>query len=268
MYLPPVHQDSYVTDAQRHQKYRSRKVFKGPFWFYPRYGLLIMWSGIKFLFTRDPQAAVSLQGRRVMSIAERHGAHFTCEGMENLSKVQGPFVFACNHMSTLEVNALPGIIAYRMPIAFVVKKSLMKIPFLSGVLKRLDCITVERKHPGEDLMQVLKQGEELLRKGTSVILFPESTRQDVFHPGKFNSLAIKLALKANVPVIPVALKTDFWGSGKMIKDFGPLDENKPVHIRFGEPLVPSGRGKAEHQKAVEFIRSHLEEWGVPILGSE
>ena len=109
-------------------------------------------------------------------------------------------------------------------------------------------------------MQVLNEGKRLLSEGVSIILFPEGTRQDCFDTARFNSLAVKLALAAGVKVVPVALKTDFWGVGKRIREFGPLRTGQAVHISFSRPLEPQGRGKAEHQATVDFIREQLEIW--------
>jgi 1-acyl-sn-glycerol-3-phosphate acyltransferase len=167
-------------------------------------------------------------------------------------------------MGTLEVNALPGLIASRTPMTFVVKDSLLRLPFFGQVLRRLNAIPVQRKNPGEDLKQVFSEGERLLSEGVSIILFPESTRQDVFSSRRFNSLAVKLAIRAGVPVIPVALRTDFWGVGRLIKEFGPIFPERRVHITFGEPLFPSGRGRTEHQQVLDFIASHLLEWGAAV----
>ena len=264
MYLPDISRDRYETDPNRFKRFSSRRIFKGLFWFYLRYSILVIWSGIKFSYTRDPQKAVTLQALRVMRIVEKHGAHLTFEGMDRYPDDQGPYVFACNHMGTLEVNALPGLIAARTPMTFVVKQKLLKLPFFGQVLKRLRAIPVSRLHPGEDLMQVLEGGKKLLAEGVSVILFPESTRQDVFSHRQFNSLAVKLALKADVSVIPVALRTDFWGAGKRVKEFGPLHMDRPVHICFGDPIRPTGRGKAEHQQVLDFITNHLSKWGAAV----
>ncbi|MDF1568008.1 MAG: lysophospholipid acyltransferase family protein [Spirochaetaceae bacterium] len=264
MYLPDISGERYETPAKRYRRFSSRRLFKGPFWFYARYILLVLWSGVKFLYTRDPQKAVKLQALRVMRIVENQGAHLTFEGLDRYPASEGPYVFACNHMGTLEVNALPGLVASRLPMTFVVKESLIKMPFFGQILKRLNAIPVERKHPGQDLMQVLKVGEKLLSQGISVILFPEGTRQDVFSSARFNSLAVKLAIKADVPVVPVALRTDFWGVGKKVKEFGPLNFDRSVNIQFGHPIKPEGRGRKEHLQVVDFIAGRLTEWGSPV----
>ena len=69
-----------------------------------------------------------------------------------------------------------------------------------------------------------------LKKNISVLIFLQTTRELRFDPKKFNTLGIKLAKRAKVPVIPVAVKTDVWGMGKWIKDFGRFDPSKPVRV--------------------------------------
>ena len=99
-----------------------------------------------------------------------------------------------------------------------------------------------------------------LKKNISVLIFLQTTRELRFDPKKFNTLGIKLAKRAKVPVIPVAVKTDVWGMGKWIKDFGRFDPSKPVRVSFGEPVHISGNGKTEHRPTIEFIKTKLEAW--------
>jgi len=60
--------------------------------------------------------------------------------------------------------------------------------------------------------------------------------------------------------VPVALKTDFWGNGKIIKELGPIYRHRPIHFRFGEPFQVTGSGKEENQSIIEFIQKSLAEW--------
>ena len=100
----------------------------------------------------------------------------------------------------------------------------------------------------------------MLGRDRSVILFPQAKRSPVFDPAHFNTLGVKLARKAGVPIIPLALKTDFWGTGKIVKDFGPLDPARTIHVEFGQPLSITGSGKEEHAQVVRFIQERLERW--------
>jgi 1-acyl-sn-glycerol-3-phosphate acyltransferase len=191
---------------------------------------------------------------------EKAGGKFHITGMENIIRPAGPVLFISNHMSTLETMILPSLIAPHREVTFVVKESLVKHPLFGDVMRSRNPIVVGRTDPRKDLEAVMNGGMELLSKGISIIIFPQSTRSIDFKPEEFNSLGVKLAKKAGVQVVPIALKTDFWGNGKLVRELGPLDCKKPIHIKFGEPFAVSGNGKEENQKIIEFIQSSLKEW--------
>jgi 1-acyl-sn-glycerol-3-phosphate acyltransferase len=62
-------------------------------------------------------------------------------------------------------------------------------------------------------------------------------------------------------VVPVAIKTDFHGNGKWIKDMGPINPLKTLYFKFGDPLPASGKSREIHQQVVEFISKNLSGWG-------
>jgi len=197
----------------------------------------------------------------IFRFIEKAGGVYRISGMENISKDPGPVVFIGNHMSTLETMVLPGIIAPHREATFVVKESLVRHPLFGHVMRSRDPIVVGRTDPRKDFEAVMTKGMELLLKGTSVIIFPQSTRSVEFKPEEFNSLGVKLAKKAGVNIVPIALKTDFWGQGKLIKELGPLDSKKIIHFKFGESFPVTGLGKAENQRIIDFIQESLKEWG-------
>lgn len=197
----------------------------------------------------------------VLRVLEDAGAKFKITGFDNLRKAKQPVVFVCNHMSTLETMVLPGLIAPIMEHVFVVKDSLVSNPVFGPVIGARSPIEVSRKNSRDDLMKVLNEGSEKLGKGLSIVIFPQSTRRDVFRSEEFNTLGEKLASRNKVELIPIALKTDFWKNGKLVKDLGPLNRKATVMFRFGEPLSISGSGKEEHSKIIGFISASLNEWG-------
>jgi 1-acyl-sn-glycerol-3-phosphate acyltransferase len=197
----------------------------------------------------------------IFKFIEKAGGDFRISGMENISKEPDPVLFIGNHMSTLETMVLPGIIAPHREVTFVVKESLVRHPLFGHVMRSRDPIVVGRTDPRKDFEVVMTKGMELLSKGISIVIFPQSTRSVEFYPEEFNSLGVKLAKKAGVNVVPVALRTDFWGQGKVIKELGPLDSKKPIYIKFGEPFPVNGPGKEENQKIIDFIKEALKTWG-------
>ncbi|HBM15663.1 MAG TPA: 1-acyl-sn-glycerol-3-phosphate acyltransferase [Lentisphaeria bacterium] len=182
------------------------------------------------------------------------------KGLNNILLVDGPAVFIGNHMSSLETFVLPGLICPKKPATFVVKASLMSMPRFGEIMKASKAIAVGRKSPIDDFKAVMKEGKELLSSGTSIIIFPQSTRGVEFIPEQFNSIGVKLAKNAGVPIIPVALKTDFWGNGKWIKDFGPIHKEKHIYFEFGTPIIPDSNGKLAHQKIISFVQEKLKVW--------
>ncbi len=193
--------------------------------------------------------------------SERSGFNVEIKGMSNLTKIDGPVVFISNHMSTYETVALPGIIHPVKRIVFITKKELTDYPLFGPINSARDPIIVGRENPREDLKRVMEDGAARLAAGKSIVIFPQKTRSKYFDPKNFNTLGIKLAKQNKVPVIPIALLTDAYDNGRVIKEAGKIDISKKVHFEFGEPFMVEGRGIEEHNKIVEFIKSRLIKWG-------
>jgi len=195
--------------------------------------------------------------------AEGCGARLHVSGLEHVRDPEGPIVIIGNHMSSLESFLLPSIVAPLRRLTFIVKEGLTKHPFFGPVMRSREPITVSRASNREDFKKVMTQGSEVLAKGISLCVFPQSTRMTEFHVSRFNTLGAKLAYRAKVPIVPLALRTDFWGNGKLLKDFGPIGRSCTVHLAFG-PAIPAGTPARDAQAAVlGFLRPNLEAWGVP-----
>jgi 1-acyl-sn-glycerol-3-phosphate acyltransferase len=209
-------------------------------------------------------AAWSGSSLEVIRNLERCAARFHIKGMDKVRSAKGPLVFVSNHMSTLETLVLPGLIRPLKPVTYVVKSKLINGFFWGPIMRSRDPIVVSRKDPRGDLEIVLREGQARLASGISVIVFPQGTRTEVWKRAGFNSLGIKLALRAGVEVMPVALKTDYWGSGGIFRGFGPVHRDRAIHLEFGDPIAISGRGKAEQELCLDFIESRLKSWGAKI----
>ena len=196
----------------------------------------------------------------VFRLIEGCGGRFRISGLENIRNNKGPVVFISNHMSTLEPMIFPGIIQPLKDVTFIVKDALVRHWVFGAVMRSRNPIVLSRSNPREDFRIVMEQGLERISRGISVIIFPQHTRRKEFIPGEFNSLGVKLAARAGVPVIPVAIKTDFWENGRYTKYLGPIHRQKIIHIAFGKPFPVAGSEKEEHQKVIGYIQSNLEQW--------
>lgn len=202
----------------------------------------------------------ALDSLRVVQLLEEAGLQFEVTGLENLEKLDKACVFIGNHMSIMETLILPIIILPYTDVTFVVKDSLLNYPVFKHVMCSRNPVAVTRTNPRQDLKTVMTEGPERLGRNISVIVFPQTTRSTGFDPQHFGSIGTKLAKKADVPIVPFALKTDAWQNGKTLKDFGKLAPKIPVKIAFGKPLEITGKGNEEHQLVVDFIAERLAEW--------
>lgn len=202
-----------------------------------------------------------------LTLLRQFGASVEASGMNYLRERNGePTVIIGNHMSMLETVVLPCLILPYLDVTFVVKESLLRTPAMGSILRAVGAIGVGRANPRDDLKAVLEAGKKALAAGRSVVIFPQSTRSDTFDIGGFNSIGVKLAKIAEVPVIPLALRTDFLQNGKRIKELGHLHPDRPpVRFAFGKPLLVSGNGKETQESVIDFIRGKMNEWNVPVL---
>ena len=243
--------NSYIT-AVRPAYRGGRLPFLKKFVFY--------WEFIKKLF-RTRKAVIQGQGMKpiirgsdeIIELCESVGGRIEITGLEYLRSVSGGVVIAANHQSTLETLLFPTIMDQLKPVTFVVKKSLVTGWAFGPIMRLFNPIALDRKEPKVDLDKVMKDGTAALQEGKSVVLFPQGTRCKGFDPSTFNSLAVKLAKRAGVPVIPCAVKTDFWENGKILSTIGDLYPERTIHMTFGPAITIDGAGKKEQRQLLEFI---------------
>ena len=194
-------------------------------------------------------------------LVEKCGGRIHLRGLEHLRDVSGePVVLIGNHMSLLETALFHAVAREYLDFTFVIKQSLLTVPFFRDIMRSLGAIPVGRENPRDDLRAVLGDGKKVLESGRSIIIFPQSTRSETFDAAKFNSIGIKLAKSAGVRVLPFALKTDFLGNGKYLRDMGPVRPKRGVYFEFAPARAVEGNGQALQQEIIGFIQSRLASW--------
>ncbi|MGE5552055.1 MAG: lysophospholipid acyltransferase family protein [Bacteroidota bacterium] len=251
--------DSYDTPADTPRVFLDRLSLGSRWYFLAGYVHIVLKARALALKGRfDNQAWIALS-YQTLKLIEGCGGRVHLRGLDNIRALRGPAVFVSNHMSILETFVFPCLIEPYRHVTFVVKDSLVTGVF-GPVMRSRGPIVVGRENPRADLVKVMTEGPKLLAQGTSIVIFPQATRTVDFRPERFNTLGIKLAKAAGVQVVPVAIKTDFWENGRLLKDFGRIRRRKPVHMVFGAPFTVSGSGKEDHERVVQFIAGHLREW--------
>lgn len=253
----------YRTPEHILEKCKKDLLFKHDFWYYVNL-LKVVYDCSKLAkkgkLDHEEWARQSLN---MFQLIEHAGTPVNISGVENLEILkEQPCVLVSNHMSMMETFMLPCIFLNYGFGTYILKESLLEYPYFKDVLKAIDPISVRRKNPREDLKKVLTDGVRKLGEGTSLIIFPQSTRSVVLDKSQFNTLGHKLASRANVPVIPIAIKTDFFGKGKIIPEISKLDRSKDVYIKFGKPIENVKEdSKGAYEKTFRFIADNYRSWG-------
>ncbi|TGL58359.1 lysophospholipid acyltransferase family protein [Leptospira sarikeiensis] len=203
----------------------------------------------------------------ILDLLEGCEGKFQIEDIQNVISPKGPVVFAGNHMSVLETFVFSYFLVPHRRVTFVVKESLIK-GYFGPIMRSRDPIAVGRDNPREDLVKVLEEGTNLLKKGVSIVVFPQSTRTRTFNTAEFNSIAVKLAARAGVPVVPFAIKTDFWQNGKVWKDLGSLYRDRKIHMKFGPLINPKEDPRKAQETLLNYVVSNLKNWNVEVISEK
>ncbi|WP_457575290.1 lysophospholipid acyltransferase family protein [Desulfomarina sp.] len=228
--------------------------------FYSRFLLIVARAGWKAKQGEYDSHSWIDSSLEVLSRLENAGIRVEISGIENLLELNKPVVIVGNHMSMMETLLLPGIIQPLTEVTFVVKQSLLDYPVFKYVMRSRNPIAVSRTNPRKDLKVVMTEGVERLKDGISVIVFPQTTRSQDFDAKQMSSIGVKLAKKAGADVVPLALKTDAWQNGRLVKDFGRLDVEKTAYFSFGSPLRVVGKGNEEQTAINNYITEKLRAW--------
>ena len=253
--------DSYDTPENHPVSLMFKLMFKSRWYFYLRNFGTFVKSGrcaARGQLDKDRQIHYSNDNIRLV---EDCGSKVHLRGLKHLRDLQGrPVVLIGNHMSLLETASLHAIIREYVDFGFVVKESLLHTAYIKDILNALGAFGVSRTNPREDLKKVLTEGKKVLQEGRSMIVFPQSTRTKTFDREQFNSIGIKLAKSAGVPVVPMALKTDFLENGKIIRDLGGIVPERDVRFEFGPAMEIEGNGQLQQQAVEDFIAAAFERW--------
>jgi 1-acyl-sn-glycerol-3-phosphate acyltransferase len=140
------------------------------------------------------------------------------EGRENLPG--RPAVILSKHQSAWETMAFQLIFP---PQVHVLKRELLWIPFFGWGLAMLSPIAIDRKAGLRALKHTVEQGRERLRRGFSIVIFPEGTRSAPGARGVYQVGGAWLALQTGAPIVPVAHNAGtYWPRKAFVKRPGTI----------------------------------------------
>ena len=143
---------------------------------------------------------------------------FEVENVERFEKLKTSCIVAPNHQSAWDTVLVP---AFSKRVMYMMAKAeLFENKIFGALLKGLKAFPVKR---GKGDITAVKTAVSLLNQGQSICMFPEGTRNKGDKPMKFKTGAARIATTAKVPILPVAIVSDFKFRSK-------------VKIIYGEPI--------------------------------
>jgi 1-acyl-sn-glycerol-3-phosphate acyltransferase len=185
----------------------------------------------------------------------------TVTGLEHLPRT-GPAIIAANHISACDEVFTP--VAARRQVYYFAKAEYFNGPGLRGqlaasVFRGLGQVPVDRSDM-RAAASSLEVGVHLLSEGKALGIYPEGTRSPDGRLHKFRTGVSRLALRSEVPVIPVGL----IGTDLVLPPGSRRWRREPISVHFGPPLDFSGRADQERSARVlrevaETIRAAIQE---------
>lgn len=178
------------------------------------------------------------------------GLSFELKGRENIPAQAG--VIFCKHQSAWETIAVQTIFP---AVAFILKQELLRIPVWGWAMASLEPVAIDRQAKTQAIKHVLRDGEDRIRKGRWIVIFPEGTRMLPGQRGNYASSGGLLAQRAGCPLLPVAHNAgEFWTKNGFLKFPGV------IQVRIGRPIDAAtlGAGPACKQ-AEEWIEAQMAE---------
>jgi len=162
-----------------------------------------------------------------------------------------PYVFMANHASSLDIWVM--FIAVPRRIRMIAKKQLGRIPLLGWVMWAGRFIFIDRQN-GVAARRSIELAGQRIRNGDSVMIFPEGTRTRDGSLGFFKKGGVHLAVKAGVPIVPVALR----GTRALMPRGSLLLRSGTVKAIIGEPIPTEGLSEEERAVLNERVRGVVE----------
>ncbi len=163
-----------------------------------------------------------------------------------------PVVFCSNHQSNIDPPILFQALHPRLHILF--KRELTKLPLLGRAFQIGGFVPIDRASR-EHSMAAIEQAAESLRRGNSFLTFPEGTRSRTGALLPFKRGPFLMALKAQTPIVPVAIQ----GGTDAMRKGSPIVRPATVSVRIGTPIETRGMDVSDREKLADEVRARVEE---------
>lgn len=164
---------------------------------------------------------------------------------ENLPK-EGPVVYVANHQSYGDILVFLNVIKHQ--VGFIAKEELTKIPIFADWTARIGSLFMKRGDARASL-GTINQGVDMVKRGYSLVIFPEGTRSRSSQMGEFKPGSLKLATKAKAVVVPVTIH----GTYKIYEETGVITKGVSVAFVVHEAIDTAALSRQEQAELADRV---------------
>lgn len=207
------------------------------------------------LVTRDTRAPLAM-ARRIWAPGLLWIGGMRIEKVEGREKIDfsQPHFFAANHQSIVDILVMFHVLP--VPLLFILKEELRRVPFLGWYVAAMGMIFIPRNERRRSL-ENLELCRRRIDHGHSILMFPEGTRSRDGRIGPFKPGIFLPAIDTGVAIVPMAID----GAGKIIPPGGFRVRPGPIRVAFGDPVVTADVERTERRALAEEVRERMvEQW--------
>lgn len=213
--------------------------------------LLIEWIVGKFNQKAKDYSCLRMVQTAFKLMLKVAGVRLTVIGEENVPRDQA-VLYIGNHRSYFDIlltySRCPGLTGY------VAKVEMLRYWLLRDWMKALYCLFLDRKDIKAGLKTIL-QGIEYIKKGISICIFPEGTRNRTDEMLPFKEGSMKIAEKTGCPIIPMAITN----SAEIFENHIPFIRPCHVILEYGTPILPKELTKEEKKFLGSYTQNRIQE---------
>jgi 1-acyl-sn-glycerol-3-phosphate acyltransferase len=177
------------------------------------------------------------------------GVKVNVKGLENVAS-EIPRVYVTNHQSYFDIFALFACLP--VSFRFVLKQELMRIPLFGFAMKLAGHVALDRTDHRK-AVKSMNEAAEKMKKGASMLIFPEGTRSEDGRLQPFKNGGFRLALKAGFDIVPVAII-----NSRNIVPKGSLRINRGAFgLNIGKPISIKDYSKKDVDRLMKVVREAI-----------